>query len=289
MTIVCSVLSIVFNPRLTCLVRYQHNHLDVHHSTSMIMPQYDYGHSLNTQQPPMLHTIQQPPNSNSRHVTLPTRNHIAADFSPQSSRIPSASHAGPSSDELDDHSSSATAESTSPKETRKETSSVVIACRQWSVLSFPQYIYSFIKTLIMTCIPLPVISRSRKIRCDSTRPVCNNCARRSNECEYDLVPKRRGPDKRPGTRQRSCKKRPADGSTPPRPKRKRTCSVQITEPEQGSDTPRSYTPRSSYPRHLNQNTFQFPDNDHRKFPVPTPSVAQTEQKNWWEKILRTHT
>jgi len=32
---------------------------------------------------------------------------------------------------------------------------------------------------------VPIISRSRKIRCDSTRPVCNNCARRSNECEYD--------------------------------------------------------------------------------------------------------
>jgi hypothetical protein len=44
-----------------------------------------------------------------------------------------------------------------------------------------------------------------------------------------LVPKRRGPDKRPGTRQRSCKKRPADGSTPPRSKRKRTSSDQITE------------------------------------------------------------
>lgn len=50
-------------------------------------------------------------------------------------------------------------------------------------------------------------SRARKIRCDSTRPVCNNCTRRNNECEYDAVPKRRGPDKRPGTRQRSCKKR----------------------------------------------------------------------------------
>lgn len=69
-----------------------------------------------------------------------------------------------------------------------------------------------------------IASRSRKIRCDSTRPGCNNCLRRSNECEYDLVPKRRGPDKRPGTRQRSCKKRPADGSTPPRSKRKRTSS-----------------------------------------------------------------
>lgn len=65
-------------------------------------------------------------------------------------------------------------------------------------------------------------SRGRKIRCDSTRPICNNCVRRSNECQYDAVPKRRGPDKRPGTRQRSCKKRPADGSVPPPSKRKKT-------------------------------------------------------------------
>lgn len=70
-------------------------------------------------------------------------------------------------------------------------------------------------------------SRARKIRCDSTRPVCNNCVRRSNECQYDAAPKRRGPDKRPGTRQRSCKKRPADGSAPPPPsKRKRSSTTQ---------------------------------------------------------------
>jgi hypothetical protein len=68
-----------------------------------------------------------------------------------------------------------------------------------------------------------VFSRARKIRCDSIRPICNNCVRRSNTCVYDAAPKRRGPDKRPGTRQRSCKKRPADGSVPPPPsKRKRT-------------------------------------------------------------------
>ncbi|TDL24298.1 hypothetical protein BD410DRAFT_786409 [Rickenella mellea] len=78
---------------------------------------------------------------------------------------------------------------------RREASMVVIACRQ---------------------------CRARKIRCDSTRPSCNNCLRRSNECQYDAVPKRRGPDKRPGTRQRSCKKRPADGSLPQKKKQKRT-------------------------------------------------------------------
>ena len=66
--------------------------------------------------------------------------------------------------------------------------------------------------------------------------MCNNCSRRSNPCEYDLVPKRRGPDKRPGTRQRSCKKRPADGSAPPPPKRKRTTT------DRGSESQRDHTP-----------------------------------------------
>ncbi|KAF8814824.1 hypothetical protein BYT27DRAFT_7156612 [Phlegmacium glaucopus] len=357
--------------------RYQHNQLDVQHTTPMMVPHYDYGHSLNVQQPPMLHTTLQPPSCNSRHVTfshysISTRNHIEPDFSPQTSRIPLVSHASPidfrypperrlPSAPSHDHSytrttgismdsdhrpsvvaSSAHSEtshtaaesSTSSKDTRKETSSVVIACRQ---------------------------CRSRKIRCDSTRPVCSNCSRRSNECEYDLAPKRRGPDKRPGTRQRSCKKRPADGSTPPRSKRKRTSSDQITEPrdipppsrvkestqdsKRSSPTPRqvdryaqdphlshlhphsgqaplsptdvriqtdltthykqeisspyrrtasypyeqdSYT-KSSYPRQLDVNTFQFPDAHHSKFSVPTSPAVETEQKIWWEKIMRTHT
>jgi Fungal Zn(2)-Cys(6) binuclear cluster domain len=73
-------------------------------------------------------------------------------------------------------------------------------------------------------------SRGRKIRCDSTRPVCNNCVRRSNVCEYDAVPKRRGPDKRPGTRQRSCKKRPADGPISPVQKRKKTATDYLSDP-----------------------------------------------------------
>ncbi|KAH9484701.1 hypothetical protein JR316_0001601 [Psilocybe cubensis] len=233
--------------------RYQHDQLDVHHSAAMIPPQYDY--TLNAQQPPILDTLELP-NSSARHVTFPShytvppRNHIGIDFSAQSpvnSRIPPAVHGGPPVDyrysptterrlpggSSHDHSynrpsgnpsllpmesdhraslvptaarsdTSPTAEaSTSSRETRKEISSVVIACRQ---------------------------CRGRKIRCDSTRPVCNNCVRRSNDCQYDLVPKRRGPDKRPGTRQRSCKKRTADGSDPPPPKRKRPNTTERSEP-----------------------------------------------------------
>jgi len=51
-------------------------------------------------------------------------------------------------------------------------------------------------------------SRSRKVRCDSVRPKCGNCTRRATDCDFDVVPKRRGPDRVPGTRHRSCKKRP---------------------------------------------------------------------------------
>ncbi|KAJ7367084.1 hypothetical protein DFH08DRAFT_679593 [Mycena albidolilacea] len=47
--------------------------------------------------------------------------------------------------------------------------------------------------------------RTRKIRCDGAKPVCHNCGKRascSSECNYDALPKRRGPDKTPGARQR---------------------------------------------------------------------------------------
>ncbi|KAJ4481978.1 hypothetical protein J3R30DRAFT_3455583 [Lentinula aciculospora] len=47
--------------------------------------------------------------------------------------------------------------------------------------------------------------RNRKIRCDGVKPICYNCGRKSsggNDCNYDAAPKRRGPDKTPGARQR---------------------------------------------------------------------------------------
>lgn len=53
---------------------------------------------------------------------------------------------------------------------------------------------------------VPVLhSRGRKIRCDAERPSCKNCVRRREDCKYDAKPKRRGPDKIPGSRMRSCK------------------------------------------------------------------------------------
>ena len=51
----------------------------------------------------------------------------------------------------------------------------------------------------------------------------------------------------------------------------------------------SYT-KSSYPRQLDVNTFQFPDTQqHRKLPIPTSASTEAEQKFWWDKILRVHT
>ncbi|KAF8149340.1 hypothetical protein B0H34DRAFT_733344 [Crassisporium funariophilum] len=346
--------------------RYQHDQLDVQHSAGMIAPQYDYAQTLNAQQPPILDTALELPNSNPRHVTfssqyaIPPRNQLGLDFSVQSpviSRIPPAAHGGPidfryhpaaerrlPGGSSHDHSytrptgtssgmpmesdhrpslvaSSARSEtsptaaegSSSTRDTRKEISSVVIACRQ---------------------------CRSRKIRCDSTRPVCNNCVRRSNECEYDLVPKRRGPDKRPGTRQRSCKKRPADGSTPPRnSKRKRTTSDRATEqrelppsrvkenmqdkrsspnsrhvdrhpqdphfphlhthpgqaPPSPTDLRISTDPSAHYKHDLSTPYRRTPsyvyeqDTHHRKFPMPSSPTVGPEQKRWWDKIMRSHT
>ncbi|KAF8965647.1 hypothetical protein BDZ97DRAFT_1811637 [Flammula alnicola] len=332
--------------------------------------QYDYGHSLNAQQPPIL-DIELPNSSSARQVPFPSqypippRNQLGIDFavqSPVTSRIPSAPQpnthidfrysptterrlpGGPSHDHSytrpsgnsssmpmeADHRSSlvpstsarsdaspAAEASTSPRESRKEISSVVIACRQCLLTEYSP----------VNCLPYPVLSRSRKIRCDSTRPVCNNCVRRSNECEYDLVPKRRGPDKRPGTRQRSLKenlqqepKRPSpttfrhldrhqqdphyshihphSGQAPPSPTDLRMPSDEDAHYKHDLSTPYRRTPsymydqgsytKSSYPRQLDVNTFQFPDTHHRKFPVPTSPTIETEQKIWWDKIMRTH-
>ncbi|KAI5983465.1 hypothetical protein EDD15DRAFT_2178951 [Pisolithus albus] len=58
--------------------------------------------------------------------------------------------------------------------------------------------------------------RTRKIRCDGAKPACHNCVRRAkpdDECAYDTAPKRRGPDKRPGARQRVSREPGTDGAS----------------------------------------------------------------------------
>ncbi|KAJ7442636.1 hypothetical protein FB451DRAFT_1057345 [Mycena latifolia] len=57
--------------------------------------------------------------------------------------------------------------------------------------------------------------RTRKIRCDGAKPICHNCGKRASggsECNYDPLPKRRGPDKTPGARQRAARKMHEGGS-----------------------------------------------------------------------------
>ncbi|CAE6404179.1 unnamed protein product [Rhizoctonia solani] len=49
------------------------------------------------------------------------------------------------------------------------------------------------------------LCRQRKIKCGGEQPACRNCVRIEVSCHYDTEPKRRGPDKRPGTRTRTRK------------------------------------------------------------------------------------
>ena len=108
---------------------------------------------------------------------------------------------------------------------RRSSANGVVACRQWYVGNQTRFMFRLMTTLH---------SRARKIRCDSTRPGCDNCARRSSQCEYDAVPKRRGPDKRPGTRRRSCKKRPIEGEETPAVRKRRKTETE-DERSDGND------------------------------------------------------
>jgi hypothetical protein len=89
---------------------------------------------------------------------------------------------------------------------------VFVACVQWFVSVRSSHLMMTVLTAYLAC------SRTRKIRCDGAKPVCHNCSRRvvnggSSEdlatCTYDTAPKRRGPDKIPGSRQRVASHDPA--------------------------------------------------------------------------------
>ncbi|KAL0957013.1 hypothetical protein HGRIS_003114 [Hohenbuehelia grisea] len=357
-------------------IRYQHDHPDVQHAAVILAAQFDYtAPPLNMQQAPLLNTHLEIPNPGAHHdhaiypstfslsrnqlgLDLPTQSTdksrlpplghtsggaVEFNFTPSQRRLPGGQSHDPSLTRVTgnmpgmsidgDHRVSASApsseraESSAPKrESRKESSSVVIACRQ---------------------------CRARKIRCDSTRPVCNNCVRRSNECQYDAVPKRRGPDKRPGTRQRSCKKRPADGSAPP-PKRARKSTDRHPDDHDASQSnvkenmgngkrspPTSAASRysdrsqdlySTVPTHASPPTdlristdvglamkhetspmirrphdigyaaSHFPKQSfrpldvniphspggHHKFPLPSSPSVEYDQKLWWDNFTRTY-
>jgi hypothetical protein len=74
--------------RISNKVRYQHDQLEGQRAAAILVPQYDYSTALNVQQPPLLDTTLELPNTGSQHVTfsshfpLPPRN-LAHDFSVQ--------------------------------------------------------------------------------------------------------------------------------------------------------------------------------------------------------------
>ncbi|KAJ8501969.1 hypothetical protein ONZ51_g330 [Trametes cubensis] len=85
--------------------------------------------------------------------------------------------------------------------------------------------------------------RGRKIRCDGAKPVCHNCSRRTenpNQCTYDTAPKRRGPDRVPGARQRSA------GGPAEKPRRRRrpppieSAGHTLESPQSASTSPIDY-------------------------------------------------
>ncbi|KAJ3848015.1 hypothetical protein EV368DRAFT_50103 [Lentinula lateritia] len=319
------------------LLRYQ-DQADIEDAAGIL--RFDYTSSIiQQQQPPLIDTTLVTPSPNAHHSNFSTDYSIAArnqpdiQYLPQTSVNTRASHfsPGPGGEALDfrynsserrssgrqthdpmvrrvmdgdqpltpvspvELSESSTAFAGNRSRERRETSTVVIACRQ---------------------------CRSRKIRCDSARPVCTNCHRRKNVCEYDAAPKRRGPDKRPGTRRRSCKKRPADGSTPPPSKRKKTETDEVTSTNQVPPSTKSKTAmterkrslstdkhgqnhpgrrypssmdydeihyKSPYPGPLDINVLRPTEKmAHEKFPSPSSPTVESAQHDWWARFLTTH-
>ncbi|KAJ7624638.1 hypothetical protein FB45DRAFT_923919 [Roridomyces roridus] len=123
-----------------------------------------------------------------------------------------------------------------------------------------------VSTVVIACRPC----RGRKIRCDSNRPSCNNCVRRKNECIYDAAPKRRGPDKRPGTRQRTCKKRSADGSSPPPAKRKRKTSSGSHSAGVDTTSDKMKEPQKPVAPSTTKGSSSSPSDVPRGVPAPAP-------------------
>ncbi|KAF5362709.1 hypothetical protein D9758_011728 [Tetrapyrgos nigripes] len=183
--------------------------------------------------------------------------------------------------------SSRSAENSHSSNSRKGITNVVIACRQ---------------------------CRKRKIRCDSNKPSCLKCLRRSDECEYDAFPKRRGPDKRPGTRQRARKKRPAPEESIPAPpnKRARKSTTDIHPLIIPDSLPSDSSPMYNSPGSDSQGMSgsHYPSSDQyvkQMYSVPVPDLAGLQlaspqhskfvqpsvtileaQRQWWYTFLQTY-
>ncbi|KAG6831995.1 hypothetical protein H0H92_006030 [Tricholoma furcatifolium] len=89
--------------------------------------------------------------------------------------------------------------------------------------------------------------RARKIRCDGAKPACHNCSKRATatgECSYDSIPKRRGPDKTPGARQRLSREARESGEGGPVRRRRRRDPSPRSTPE-GQSPPQIRFPSES--------------------------------------------
>ncbi|KAF7985587.1 hypothetical protein HWV62_3877 [Athelia sp. TMB] len=116
--------------------------------------------------------------------------------------------------------------------------------------------------------------RTRKIRCDGAKPACHNCSRRTTSsggpCSYDAAPKRRGPDKTPGARQRtareiSLERREEEGAARRR-RRRKDLSAQKSDTTDGRNTT-TLTKRSA-PYEVRK-----AKDDHLLSPVPVTPIS----------------
>ena len=142
------------------------------------------------------------------------------------------------------------------------------------------FLISFKSNVTRPSIDSRLFSRTRKIRCDGAKPVCHNCGRRStgnNECTYDPVPKRRGPDKTPGARQRMARdaRGEADGV---RRRRRRDTSATDTTSVSTSSTCSASTPRPEIPQH--PITLAPPPGSSEHSPYTSPITNYAPESNY---------
>jgi hypothetical protein len=119
-------------------------------------------------------------------------------------------------------------------------------------------------------------SRQRKIRCDGAKPGCEVCVKRGiTGCNYDTAPKRRGPDRQPGGRQRLREEdQEADEVGPVRTRRRRRPEEPLS-PQDGPPFP-NYEPYSGYDTdQLETPTTQPPIMDGYPILLPANPVAQS--------------
>ncbi|KAH9993706.1 hypothetical protein BJV74DRAFT_760416, partial [Russula compacta] len=100
--------------------------------------------------------------------------------------------------------------------------------------------------------------RGRKIRCDGGKPVCYHCSQRggNEQCSYDALPKRRGPDRIQGARTRGTA--PKDDDEHPRRRRRRLRTVEQAAGGGSNDTRRSRATIKPSSQNLTQNTSEDP-------------------------------